>query len=163
MLADAIDALDGDEMLTTGEAARLLGVSRQHIVDLADRGDLAATFVGSHRRIRRGDLPDVDRPRRATRDQDRSRWLGVATAAAFLRNPASARASAQRFLRGAAGNRWHDEWERLLEGPALGVVDALTSDSLRSRELRQNSPFVGVLTDDERAAVLASFAEERRR
>ncbi|MFC9443300.1 helix-turn-helix domain-containing protein, partial [Brevibacterium sp. NPDC056947] len=42
--------------MSTGEVAKILGVSRQHIVDLCERGDLPFTKVGTHRRIRRADL-----------------------------------------------------------------------------------------------------------
>ncbi|RUP04163.1 MAG: DNA-binding protein, partial [Mycobacterium sp.] len=38
-------------LCTTGEVARRLGVSRQHIVDLCDQGALPCVMVGSHRRI----------------------------------------------------------------------------------------------------------------
>ena len=40
-----------EPLLRTGDAARLLGVSRQHVVNLCDRGEIACVFVGSHRRI----------------------------------------------------------------------------------------------------------------
>jgi excisionase family DNA binding protein len=35
-------------LLSTGDAASFLGVSRQHVVDLCDRGDLIFVWVGSH-------------------------------------------------------------------------------------------------------------------
>ncbi|MDN5771951.1 MAG: helix-turn-helix domain-containing protein, partial [Microlunatus sp.] len=44
------------EWLTTGQVAQILDVSRQHVVDLCDRGDLPSTRGGSHRRIRRAHL-----------------------------------------------------------------------------------------------------------
>jgi excisionase family DNA binding protein len=40
-------------LLSTGEVAGRLGVSRQHVVDLCDRGDLIFVRVGSHRRATR--------------------------------------------------------------------------------------------------------------
>jgi hypothetical protein len=46
------------------------------------------------------------------------------------------------------------EWERILDGR---VSDVLTSSSPRARELRQSTPFAGVLSDEERQQVLASF------
>ena len=41
---------------------------------------------------------------------------------------------------------WLQKWQELLQGPVEGILEALTSRSPKSRELRQNSPFAGVLT-----------------
>jgi len=46
------------------------------------------------------------------------------------------------------------QWQELLDGPLDQLLMALTSPSQRSRDLRQNSPFAGVLTDAERLAAL---------
>jgi hypothetical protein len=57
---------------------------------------------------------------------------------------------------------WLDEWDKLLEGPISRTLETLTSRTQRARELRQNSPFAGVLTDQEResAAVMADLIEK---
>ena len=74
--ADTVLAATGEDLLTTGEAARLLNSSRQHVVDLCDRGDLPYTTVGTHRRVRRSDVEALrTRTRRLSRDQQRSLWL----------------------------------------------------------------------------------------
>ncbi|WP_147287746.1 helix-turn-helix domain-containing protein, partial [Kytococcus sedentarius] len=39
-------------LLKTGRVAEILGVSRQHVVDLCDRGDLPSIRIGAHRRVR---------------------------------------------------------------------------------------------------------------
>jgi excisionase family DNA binding protein len=48
--------LSADEVLSTQKAADLLGVSRMTVVRLIDRGELAATGGGSHRRIAASEL-----------------------------------------------------------------------------------------------------------
>jgi excisionase family DNA binding protein len=42
--------------LTTGEVAQMLGCSRAHVVKLIDSGRLAASKVGTHRRVLAADL-----------------------------------------------------------------------------------------------------------
>ncbi|MEN8115182.1 MAG: helix-turn-helix domain-containing protein [Actinomycetota bacterium] len=156
-----------EDMLTTGEAARLLNSSRQHVVDLCDRGDLPFVTVGTHRRVRRADVESLrDRTLRLTRDQRRSLWLAFAVAGRIVADPRRARSLAlgnletmRRTARGQA-RLWLDEWERLLDGPIEDLLAALTSRSPRGRDLRQNSPFAGILTDAERNEVLASWAED---
>ena len=77
-------------LLSTGDVASFLGVSRQHVVDLCDRGDLIFVRVGSHRRVPRFEL---DRLLGAihggelTRDQERSLWLHRAMLAELVENP----------------------------------------------------------------------------
>lgn len=154
------------ELLTTGEAATLMNVSRQHIVDLCNSGDLPFMTVGTHRRVRRADLEQLrSRTQKLSRDQERSLWLGYAIAGKLAETPdrvlAKARGNLVRMLtrhqRGQAA-RWLGEWERLLAGPPGPILEALTSRSPKSRELRQNSPFAGVLNERERRQVLDAFA-----
>ena len=66
-----------DEMMTTQEAAAQLNVSRQYVVRLIDRGDLPAVKVGSHRRVRPGDVGAF----KAGRDKDRDTALDRLAAA----------------------------------------------------------------------------------
>ena len=65
-------------------------------------------------------------------------------------------------VRGSAG-KWLDEWEKLLSGPIEAMLAAYTSRDLRGRELRQNSPFAGLLDDTERTEVLNRWREVRNR
>jgi excisionase family DNA binding protein len=164
MRSDFIDQLtnsENDDLLTTGEAAKLLGTSRQHIVDLANRGDLPVVMVGSHRRIRRSDLAkQTVRARPRTRDQTRSLWLGYAVAGQLVETPDLLIELARHQLVRASTkrrNKWNDEWSELLDGPIERVLEALTSNTVRSRELRQNSPFTGALSEERRSAVLEQF------
>lgn len=159
-----------EQLLTTGEAAKLLGTSRQHVVDLCNSGDLPFVVVGRHRRVSRRDLEAIRTgTRRLTRDQVRSLWLSHAVAARLVEDPPRVLDQARRNLeamlassaRGSA-RIWLQEWQELLQGPVEGILEALTSRSPKSRELRQNSPFAGVLTDSERRAVLNGFGLAHR-
>jgi excisionase family DNA binding protein len=161
---DRISRAEAEELLTTGEAAALLNSSRQHVVDLCERGELPFTTVGTHRRIRRVDVEALrSRTERMTRDQRRSLWLAYAIAGQIVADPQRAILLAKRNLehmrvssRGQA-RRWLDEWERLLDGPIDQVLATLVSPSPKGRELRQNSPFAGLLSDAERGDILDAW------
>lgn len=160
---------DSDDLLTTGEAAKLLNSSRQHVVNLCERGDLPYVTVGTHRRIRRRDVEDLrSRTARMSRDQRRSLWLSHAVAGAIARDPGAALEMAWgnlgRLRERARGQavRWLDEWERLMRGPVQQLLIALTAPSPKGRELRQNTPFAGVLSDEERNLVLDAWTQSDR-
>ena len=46
--------------------------------------------------------------------------------------------------------RWADAWERILAFPLPRLRAAIGADSVRARELRQSSPFAGIITEQER-------------
>ena len=160
---------DGNmKLVTTGQAASILGSSRQHVVDLCDSGQLGYSSVGTHRRVR---LVDVLRLKegeetagKLTRDQVRSLWLHQPVARRLVTDPERtlrrARVNLRRLTaahpRGVAA-RWLGEWARLLDGPVDELLEAMTSRSERGCELRQNSPFAGLLTQRERARILANL------
>lgn len=166
-----VEAGVGGDLLTTGEVAALLGVSRQHVVDLCNAGLLHFTRVGTHRRIRRADAESaVPGTSRLARDQVRSLLLAHAIAGRIISDPAAtlalARSNVRRMRETAARGAaliWLDEWERLLDGPLLTLLQTLTSSAPRARELRQNSPFAGLLTDEERASILRAAEPGGRR
>lgn len=154
-----------EELLTTGEAARLLSSSRQHVVDLCDRGDLPFSTTGVHRRVRRSDVEALrTRTDRLTRDQERSLWLAHAVAGTIVLDPVTTIGSAKQNLQRLQAQhtrgqlaRWLREWEVLLDGPVEEVLATLTSQTPRARELRQNNPFAGVLSDAQRVRVLQEY------
>jgi excisionase family DNA binding protein len=154
----------GDELLTTGEAAKILNCTRQHVVDLCDRGDLPYTTVGTHRRIARRNVEALKtRTDRLSRDERRSLWLAYVVAGQIATDPERMIGDALRHLdemrpnaRGQA-KKWLDEWTRLLSGPVDRILAALTDRSLRGRELRQNSPFAGALTEEQRRTALDAW------
>jgi transcriptional regulator with XRE-family HTH domain len=58
-----------------------------------------------------------------------------------------------------AANDLLDEWSRLLEGSVEVLAETMTSRRPRARELRQVTPFAGILTADERARVYRTFRQ----
>ena len=156
-----------DDLLTTQQAARLLGCSRQHVVDLCTSGRLSHTRIGTHRRIRRSDLDAFTTVRPLRREELRSLWLHRAVAGKVVLDPdraiATARRSIERFRviqpRAAV---WLEAWRRILDEGPDAVLDALTSPSREAVELRQNTSFVGLLTDEERLAVIGAFTNAHR-
>jgi excisionase family DNA binding protein len=161
-------------LLSTGDVASFLGVSRQHVVDLCDRGDLICVRVGSHRRVPRSELDRLLGAVHAgelTRDQERSLWLHRAVLAELVENPedilARAGGNLQRLRAQHTGRgmtaRWLDKWQEVLDAGVDAVADVLTSQRPAALELRQNSPFAGVISEEVRSRVLASFVRHWRR
>jgi hypothetical protein len=57
---------------------------------------------------------------------------------------------------------WLDRWPVVLGSGTEAVLEALTSRAPFAIELRQNSPFAGVLTETERREVLTAFGARWR-
>src|SRR3982750_1474231 len=75
-------------LLTTGEVAKLLGTSRQQVVNLCKRGDLPFVLVGKHRRVERSAVEALLRPdQKLTRGQLKSLWLHQAVAGNLVADP----------------------------------------------------------------------------
>ncbi|MBO3084109.1 helix-turn-helix domain-containing protein [Cellulomonas fengjieae] len=62
-----VTLLEQDEHVSPNVAARMLGMSRPHLLSFMDAGALAFTRVGTHRRIRVCDLLEFDERRLAAR------------------------------------------------------------------------------------------------
>ena len=161
---------ESEELLTTGEAAKLLSSSRQHVVNLCNSGYLPFVTVGKHRRVRRRDVEALrNRTQRLSRDERRSLWLNTAVAGRLVVDTnvvlQLARENLERLQethpRGQAAH-WLNEWRQLLDGPTERILEVLTSPTPWAREMRQNSPFAGALDDDERMRVLAAFKSNDR-
>ena len=156
-------------LLKTGEVAEILGVSRQHVVNLADRGDVASVRVGSHRRIPRS---EVDRLRGATQlapERLTSLRLHQALIADLLADPDGvidkARSNIERWLPeqrvdGMTATYLHP-WEAVLADGGDRIIDVFTSLDERSTELRENSPFAGVMSPERRTKTLRTIREQR--
>jgi excisionase family DNA binding protein len=158
------------DLVTTGQAAAILGSSRQHVVDLCASGRLPFQVVGTHRRIRRSDVVRLmGGVEVLTRDQQRSLWLHRVVAGKVALDPVRTVSLARRNLSHlrsqhpvGAVTADFDEWETLLAGPVDVLLTMLVSPVRRAVELRQNSPFAGVLTERERAKALAAFRSTTR-
>ena len=153
------------DLLTTGQAAAILGSSRQHVVDLCTSGRLPFQVVGTHRRIRRDDVLQLMGGGEAlTRDQQRSLWLHRVVAGKVALDPERTVSIARRNLSRLRSQHPvgpvtgdFDEWDALLAGPIEPLLATLVSPLPRAVELRQNSTFAGVLTERDRAKALAAF------
>jgi len=158
-------------MLSTGEVARLLGSSRQHVVDLCVRGQLSFVWVGRHRRVPRSAVDALLGRKSATltRDQERSLWLHRALLANLLADPdgvvSVARTNVSRLLEqhptGMTAS-WLTEWQQILDRGVDDVAEVLTSRAPGAVELRQNSPFAGALPQQTRSQVLTAFIKHWR-
>ena len=153
--------------VTTGEAAVLLRSSRAHVADLCLRGLLPYVMIDGRRRMRRCDVEALLRPG-MTKVQLETLWLHRAVAGRLVRDPRAVMAAAAINLRRLrrmhpAGRAWEwlDRWDAVLDQGVEAVLDALTSSAEYAVELRETSPFAGILTEAERAGVLAAFAASR--
>jgi excisionase family DNA binding protein len=151
------------DLLTTKQAAALLGCSRQHVVDLCESGRLPHVRIGTHRRIRRTDVERFTTIRTLRREELRSLWLHRAVAGKVVEDPdraiATARSNLKRMRQAQPrASAWLVAWEAVLASGPEAILETLTSTSRRAIDLRQNTPFAGLLNEQERLAILSSFA-----
>jgi len=64
---DAVSVIPLHHLLTTNQAADLLNVSRPYLLTLLKNGDIPYEYVGSHRRLRLGDVLTYREAREAQR------------------------------------------------------------------------------------------------
>jgi excisionase family DNA binding protein len=156
--------MDSD-LLTTTEAAKLLHCSRQHVVDMCDRGELSFIFAGKHRRLNRRDLEAL-LAAPARREDELALWIDYALAAKLVMAPDAvierAKTRLQR-LRAAhsdgSSNKWFDRWQIALDEGPHAVLALMTSRTEEAATMRSCSPVagLGLLSGDERQQVRASF------
>lgn len=95
---------------------------------------------------------------------ERSLALHVRVAAKLAADPTlldSARANVERWLQTAPSAPLL-EWRQVLETtPLTELIDLLQSSTERAAWLRQSSPFAGLLTPQERLAILREYESRR--
>lgn len=64
---DSVMLSSVEQLVTTSQAARMLGVSRTYVCTLMDEGRLPFEYRGTHRRVRVGDLAGYLREQERTR------------------------------------------------------------------------------------------------
>lgn len=159
--------------IRTGDAARILGTSRQHVVDLCSLGLLTYARRPTQRRLRRTEVESFAARGGSgwtlNRDERQSLWLHAAVAGHLVADPAGtigrARLNLERLGRvhpSGMSAHWLSDWRAVLDGGPDKILQALTSCSPEAVELRQNSPFASVLADAERRSVLAAFRDSER-
>jgi hypothetical protein len=122
--------------------------------------------IGTHRRIEREAIDaflraPAFRPE-LRREQMASLWLHRAVAGRVVQDPAKVLAHARANLdtlsrEHPSAHIWLDAWRRALVAGPEDVLQILTSPADAAVELRQNSPFAGVLDEVERRRVLDAF------
>jgi hypothetical protein len=104
---------------------------------------------------------DGDRGR-SGHDRARARSLAYHQAVAQrLRRPMAREAQHVLFRwreQGRIDERYADRWERLLERPLPEIRRALVDESREGDDLRQNSPFAGLLSEPERRRIVREVA-----
>ena len=156
------------DLISTGEAAALLGSSRQHVVDLCNRGELPALSIGRHRRVRREDVErfaaraTVTQPLR--REELLSLWLGRAVAAQVAGQPARSLEHARRNLELLERENPQARpllrlWRQAIDEGPEAVMEVLTSRTPAAIDMRQTSPFFGLIPQEERDRVVGQFHE----
>lgn len=99
-------------------------------------------------------------PPRWTRVEEKSLAVHRLIAARLLQDSAptlnKARDNLAKLRSADRGNstRWLDEWDDLLDRSADEIVTAMLARTQRGIDLRQMTPFAGVLTDTERRKAL---------
>ena len=106
--------------------------------------------------------PSVGQP--LTRDQARSLALHQAIVEAMMADPVgvldSARGNLVRMRRSSpAAHDLLDEWDRILRQPVQQIAARALDPGERGRDLRQVTPFAGVLDPRRRADVYRSFQD----
>ena len=166
---DVLRSARGFAGLTQAALARRAGTS-QPTIAAYERGHRQPTIPTLERLVRAAGyrLDWILQPIHGhplTREERRSLRLHREIVRRLLDDPAAVLAQARANLvtmRAAnadgSADMWLDAWDRLLAASSVAaIVAVLTAEDEFSRELRQNTPFAGVLTDAERRSIYEQF------
>lgn len=135
-------------------SARDSGRRRLHVMEPAlVEGRMRAETLDPKELVTAAEAGSAEPHDRAER---RNRAYHAAVARRLTRDTVQ-RALHQLWRWSEAGNidpRYAVEWEALLRRPLRDIEAALTEDSQWARDLRQNSPFAGLLSEPERRKIL---------
>lgn len=118
-----------------------------------------------HSRRQAAERVKIDRPRaHHSAGHDRARMRGLTYHQAVAHRLSRAMVEEARYVlfrwreQGLVDERYADRWEQLLARPLPEIRRALTEESQAADDLRQNSPFAGVLSEPERRRILREVA-----
>lgn len=102
------------------------------------------------------------------REKQRSLWLNRAVVGELTRDPDRVMAIARDNIARWRGVHAHrpgilaalDQWEEIIGAGVEAIVAVLTGPGEAAEDLRQNTPFAGVLTQEQRDQALGSFRTE---
>jgi DNA-binding transcriptional MerR regulator len=137
-----------DELLEKGVHRHVLAAA------LADRRNAAEEIEGVQRRPSRPHQPVPARGHDTAERRSRA-YHSVVAERLDERMLEDARASIERLAgAGHIHEGYAERWRALLVRPVAEVARAISADSQDARDLRQNSPFAGVLNEQERRRII---------
>lgn len=164
MPMNPIKSLRSAASVTQAMLAKAGGTSQPTVA--AYEADRKSPTIDTLRRLAEsvGLEPSIEFHPPMTREERRSLRLHRAIGRRLSADPAAvvaqARENLARMMNRSDDSIWLKEWWALLDRPVKALLPVLTDRSPWARELRHVTPFAGVLTNAERLAVYADFAEK---
>jgi hypothetical protein len=128
----------------------------------SSRYPLASTMARQRRDALRMRLKDDNATTRSGHDRPRARSHAYHAAVAKKLNKATVDEARHVLFRwreqGRIDDRYADSWERVLDRPMGEIRKTLLDKSRAGDDLRQNSPFAGLLSEPERRRILQEVA-----
>lgn len=165
---NAVKAIRDRAGMTQAELAMAAGTSQPTIAayESGTKSPTLRTLEGLARATGAQAVIDVVEP--MTREDRRSLRLHIAIARSLCADPPRVLAKARRNLQtmrraNPTASQLLDEWSRVLKRSVGDIVDVMTDPRSHARELRQVTPFAGVLDPAERVGVYRRFRADESR